>query len=215
MNFSRHFYAVAGIILVLSALSLGAGGKGATARTQPMQVVVTNSTANPVNTKAVGTTAVSGSVSVSGPVAVSGSVDIGNTQPIAVKNDDSDREPVNVSALMGQGAGTAGSNQVVYAVPAGKMFVLQAESFQGQVQAGQQISIGRLDLNPFGLVALNYDEKGSIGSSEWFGGVSNSIYYLSAGTIVSLAVSRSAADGNAEYRISLSGYLVPMPTVGP
>jgi len=215
MNFSRHFYAITGIIVILSALSLGAGGKRAATRSQPMQVNVVNSTTSPVNTKAIGTTAVSGTVGVSGTVAVSGSVNVGNTQPIAVKNDDSDREPVNVSALMSQGSGTAGSNQVVYTVPAGKMLVLQAESFQGQVQAGQQISIGRLDLNPFGLVALNYDEKGSIGSSEWFGGVSSATYYLSAGTIVSLAVSRSASDGNAEYRISLSGYLVPMPVAAP
>src|SRR5205085_2039419 len=77
MNFSRHFYAVAGIIVVLSALSLGAGGKGA-ARTNPMPVNVINSTLNPVNTKAVGTTAVSGSVAVSGAVDVSGTVNIGN-----------------------------------------------------------------------------------------------------------------------------------------
>jgi hypothetical protein len=215
MNYSRHLYAVGGILVLLTALSLGAGGKGA-ARTQPMPVNVINSTLNPVNTKAVGTTAVSGSVSVAGSVDVSGTVNIGNSQPIAVKNDDSDRTPVSVYEIMGQGSGTAGSFKVIYTVPAGKMLVLQTETFEGQLPGGQQIAIGRLDLNPIApLITLNYDWKGSISSTDFFQGVSSAVYYLGSGTVISLSVARSDASGNAEYKVGLSGYLVPMPVVGP
>jgi hypothetical protein len=203
MNFSRHFYAIVGIIVILSALSMGAGGKSA-ARTQPMPVNVINSTLNPVNTRAVGTTA------------VSGSVNINNSAPIAVQEDFSNRTPVGVLVTLNQADGVVFNTDDIYTVPAGKMLVIETESFEGQVPAGESIIRAKMQQSSVtSLMNLNFGYTGTINSLNIYEGETNGKYFVPAGTTIYVLVGRSGSDGNASYTASLSGYLVPMPSAGP
>ena len=209
MNFSRHFYAVAGIIVVLSAASLGAGGKTA-ARPQPMPVVVTNTIANPVNTKAVGTTAVSGSVNVAG------SVSINNSAPIDVNEAFSNRTPVNVTAELAVDPGSYGGHIPVYTVPAGKMLILQSEWLDARFFAGQYIESVSLDLEGAGtLMCLSYEDRGNIGPYHVYNGNTYATCYLPAGTTINLNGVRTASAEDCVFDVGISGYLVPMPVAGP
>jgi hypothetical protein len=202
MNFSRHFYAVAGIVVILSALSLGAGGKGA-ARSQPMQVNVTNSTLNPVNTKAVGTTAVSGSVSIN------------NSMPIEVHQGMSELTPVNEATSVSQEVGTVASGSTLYTVPEGKMLVMESESFTAELPVGEQLITAQLFIDgKLAVICLNAAVRGSSAFNTFYEGSTPSQYHFPSGTVLTLWCGRNDGTGSATYSAGFSGYLVPMPPTG-
>lgn len=198
MQFARHFYAIGGILVVLSAASLGAGGKVAS-KPIPMPVNVTNPTSNPVNTKAVGTTQVSGSVTVA------------NTGPISVQQDLTNLVPVGLTVDVHYDEGVVSSANTIYTVPAGKMLVLQAETMSAT-----------MDETSYVLEARLYREGTSadmpIPISNAFGpnetatsGAFDGTYYVPENTKIGATALRANGDGDALFHFGISGYLVPMP----
>src|SRR5947207_360444 len=69
MSISRHIYAITGLIVLLSALSLSSS-RAARLASPTQNVNVVNATSNPVPTSAQGTTQVAGTVAVSSLPAV-------------------------------------------------------------------------------------------------------------------------------------------------
>jgi hypothetical protein len=200
MQFARHFYAIAGILVVLSAASLGAGGK-ATSRPIPMPVNVTNPTSNPVNTRAVGTTQVSGSVTVA------------NTGPISVQQDFTNFVPVSAPAHLTLHDGDVATETTIYTVPAGKMLVVQTESMSAYMDADNYTMEAEL------LAAGDPTAHMPIPISNFFassqtttGGAVNGTYYVPENTNIFASAGRASGAGQAEYFFTMSGYLIPMPT---
>jgi len=93
MNASRHFYAIASLVTILTAVSVSSTHHTVAAGfANPAPVLVTNTSGSPVPTTAQGTTQVGGTVAVSNlpaTQAVSGSVAVNNfpsSQNVAVSN---------------------------------------------------------------------------------------------------------------------------------
>ena len=206
MQLSRHFYAIGGILVVLSAASLGAGGK-TVARTSPLQVVVTNTTSNPVNTKAVGTTQVSGSVSISGAVTLN------NTTPIVVHDDGGGRTPVmsTLHVIIQPTDFAVFTN--VYTVPQGYEFVLQTEAISGDLSPSDTLDRAQLFKNGTSYeIPISYSQTtNNPVFSRHYQGVSTGTYYFAQGEGVDVDLLRSDPTNSAAIDVMISGYLVPMP----
>jgi len=197
MQFARHFYAIAGILVVLSAASLGAGGRGAS-KSVPLPVVVTNPTSNPVNTKAVGTTQVAGTVNV------------GNT--VGVQQDFTNFVPVFATVKAHYNDGEASSETAIYTVPAGKMLVMQAETVRGSFSDSNDYLLGaELSINgPIRDIPIPISNFFSSTETDVSGSF-NGTYYMPENTTIYAVASRAAATGDVEFEFGMSGYLVPMP----
>lgn len=203
MQLSRHFYAIAGILVILTAASLGAGGQSL-AKTQPMQVFVTNSTSNPVNTKAVGTTQVSGTVTV------------GNSSPIVVHNDSDDRIPVRVEKNVSLDEGTSGIVSGMYQVPAGKMLVMETEALTTSLAVGDHLISAAFKVSgSFDFVPIKFSLDAATSTGNYYSGVSTGKYYFTEGTFLLYDVARSDSTNATNAQLEFSGYLVPMPASAP
>ena len=89
MNLSRHFYAVGGILTILTAASFGSMHYKTVAAAAPItSVLVTNSSSQPVPTTAQGTTQVAGTVGLSNgaSVAVNNALTLAGNTSVAVNN---------------------------------------------------------------------------------------------------------------------------------
>jgi len=161
-------------------------------------------------------TATPGTITVGATYKVAGSVNVNNSVPIAVREDISDRTPVGVLKTLNQADGVVFNTTDLYTVPAGKMLVIETESFEGQVPAGQVIIRAKLQQSSItSLMNLNFTYTGTISSLNIYQGETDAKYYVTEGTTIYMLVCRSDTDGNASYTASFSGYLVPVPSVGP
>jgi len=205
MELSRHFYAVGGILVVLSAASLGAGGRAS--RTQPMPVTVTNTTNNPVNTHAVGTTQVSGSVSISGAVTLN------NSSPIVVHDDGGGRTPIMVNQSVIIQPGDLGVFTDVYTVPQGYEFVLQTEAISGDLDSSDTLDRAQLFKAQSSYeIPVSYSQTtNNPVFVRHYQGSSTGTYYFAPGETVDVDLLRSDPTNSATVEVMISGYLVPAP----
>lgn len=192
MNFSRHFYAVAGILAILTALSAGSGRVSSSRVVdKPLPVAVTNTSANPVP--------ISGTVSITST----------NANPIIVK--DSGRTPFfyafEVSFSQGSRSGTGNGT---YTVPAGKTLVLTGEAVYASMVPGQNLV--SVDLRGFNTaLPLDFKHYGYNGTAEVWSGRSTGDVYIPAGSFISPAAFRDSLDSSGIVFVEMFGYLVDAP----
>ena len=130
MNTSRHLYAIAGLVGILTIGSL-ASSRGNTRVSGGAPVVVTNTTSNPIPTSAQGITQVSGNISVS------------NTAANAVFVRDGSGHTTffgQASTQFFDGSDTAESDSE-FTVPAGKQFIVQQVIATAQIGYGEKVTL--------------------------------------------------------------------------
>lgn len=206
MNLHRHFYPVAGIFAILTAASLGSGhAKTLAAASNPLNVVVTNSSSNPVPVAPQGTTNVA--------VTNQPTVNLANSasSPVPVQDVDiAARTPVTI--FMGVNLpenDTEDDGVVDYIVPSGKRLVVQtviSSTFQfpgGEklVEAGISQVFGVRRSIPVQDTGKDFD-----GFEHITGAFTGILYYDSGAQLRAYAV-RDKSTGEGQQDLILTGYL--------
>jgi hypothetical protein len=200
MQLSRHLYAICGLGIILTAITLGSNK--AILRTPAQNVLVTNS-AVPV---------------VLSPLA---SVQVSNKKadgPLNVRDVDTyARIPVE-----GYGSGTieeptTGTFVLLYTVPVGKRLIVQSLVFRADTPVGQEIAGGAVNcVNASGATDLlapfkiDVQPLNAAGTPFFFGTAQTPIFVGSGGTL-QVFVNRNGHDGNAGFFASFAGYLEDVP----
>jgi hypothetical protein len=214
MTITRHIYAIAGFVTLLSAAGLSTTHVAA-ARTQPMPVNVINSAANPVPTVAQGTTNIAGTVAVSSLPAVqltASNVGITNglTNPVPVHVVDSTvtTQLVKTGSVDIQNGFLLGSIDL-YTVPAGKQVVVTDVFVNATVPDGQFVALASINSNgvqPFGFT-MSCPFLGSVSGSSFYNGNMNGCHIVfPAGTHIGFTFERSDLPGTATFFGGFSAY---------
>ena len=205
----RHIYAIAGILVILTAASIGSTHAKHVAASNPLQVFVTNSTGSPVPVAPQGTTSISGAVTISNQPTVSLSNNA--TNPVPVRDVDVEaRTPVTI--FMGVELpenDTDDDGPVDYVVPTGKRLVVQtviSNTFQfpgGEklVEAGISQVYGARRSIPVQDTGKDFD-----GFEHIVGTFTGIIYYDSGAQLRAYAV-RDKSTGEGLQDLILTGYL--------
>ena len=196
MNFSRHLWAIAAILAVLTAVSVSSTHSKTLAKTSPLQVFVTNSTSNPVPTAAQGTTQVAGSVAVNNAV----------NNPVHV-HEVAVRTPVSILTQTDFNGGDVGISDIMYTVPTGKLLVIENEYFTSDLPNGQKILDAHIQGNVNGP-QINFTFKGTDGPFDVFSGQSSGTIYVAGGSSVYGSLSRDSSTGLGPGFVGFEGYLV-------
>jgi len=226
MTLTRHFYAVASMVALMSALSLSTGRVGKAAPPpNPLNVFVTNSAAAPVPTKAQGTTQVAGTVALDGnaSVAINGtptvnlsngtSVGISGTPNVTIANT---RTSICQTDFLDSADGNQFGNQAqdaAYVVPSGKRLIIRDVSATASLPTGERI---------VQFLMQKSIESATIGGMPFeFQGVNQGLDYeaahistelaYDAGESVQMSFRRSTTSGRAFAFCSWSGYLEDVP----
>ena len=235
MKLAHHFYAVLGLVTLLSAVSLSSSGFGSTSN--PLAVRVTNIAADAVPTAAQGTTQVGGTVAgsslpavqiasgqtvgISGTPSVNvstlpavqldGSASVGinntNSNPVPVTVAVSARQPVLVNTALRIEDGVAeGSVLGAYTVPAGKRLVIQYIFGQASLPDGQRLSLGTINIFP-----VHFTDSGMFLGELISDATIQVNYTLLADTRLDFPAFRSGSSGIGRVFMGFSGYLEDAP----
>jgi hypothetical protein len=223
MNVSRHLYAIAGLATVLTAASFGSPHTRAVALRAPTSnVVVTNTSGNPVPTSAQGTTQVAGTVAISGTP----SVQLSGVPSVTITNDSSSplpvtsvdvaaRTPVDAFNTLTYPDGQIGGGNRVYQVPFGKRLVLQSLSIWATLGSGEglaQCTLDRSDdVNPMSFPVFMQHQGKDFGGNEHFVGSITGPIYFNGGASVSGSYLRDSGVGTITVNLSMTGYLENAP----
>lgn len=209
MSICRHLYAIAAIGAVLTAASFGTGhAKAAPPNSSSSNVIVTNTTAQPVPTAPQGTTQVAGTVGLSNGTAVGINNNSANPVPVIDVASDLTKTPVGTEEGFDV-TGNSGATRQLFTVPAGKLLVIQTEYVFATLPTGQNLLGAQLDMVNSGLgVMLNFEARGDNGIDACFSGQSNGIIYVKAGDTVNASCGRSLGAGTASFDVGFQGYLV-------
>jgi hypothetical protein len=218
MEFSRHAYAVLGIGLVLTAVSLSNSTARKVAVTDKVDpVFVTNGASNPIP--------IQGGVTVNSIPAVQVSslpaVQLGADNQIKVSNDASSPVPVSNAREASRvpmtlhNAGNIPENTVgsstsqIYTVPAGKRLIIQSVFLSGSTHQGQLLLAGQLEMgsNLIIDVPIVMTNEGVLGDRAYFGGVVQGPFYVQAGDSVWIDLDRQGLSGVAFFESGFSGYI--------
>lgn len=231
MKFSRHLYAILGLVTILSALGMSAGRATFAPPAGTQDVKVTNTAANPVPTMSMGGTV---AVSTIPPVTVSGTpnVNVANTPNVnlangaTVKVNNSSNSPIPVTVVTGGGSarqfiskmtnaylepGFGNNYTQMYTVPAGKRLLIKDLHVHGETPVGQTI-IG-IEFSDQGnghywqfAVPTSYQGTFS-GTTSNTGMATNCTLELYEGDVLQVSCTRSATTGTAGYWVGFTGYL--------
>ena len=195
------------ILAVTVAFLLGGvlfGGPGAQAASALLSVFVTNDTAHPVPTRAIGTTAVSGSVNVGNLPAtqpVSGTVEVADS-----------REPFETRIDLEASGATVSTGS--FSVPAGKRLVVEFVSAAVNVPNGQTPLVS---LNAStGAVGFRVpvELQGVGNGNAFYGGALQVLDFAAPGSFYTASLERQLPAGGLPTGdgggfIYVSGYLIP------
>jgi hypothetical protein len=216
----RATWRIGGGMLVLAAACVWAPLAAAQVTRQPRKVEVVNTSASPVPTVAVGTTAVTGIVTIdnasSSPVPVSGGVTVANPEsspiPALVVNDRA-VTPWHRRVQIDLPDGTRNS-LTAFSVPTGQRLVAEDVSISCFVPATQHIVHVRID---YGLASvppslfLPVADQGQLDAQHFFMGNQHTHLYFEGGTTLLARAFRDDTVGTAGCVMTVSGYLVSMP----
>jgi len=166
-------------------------------------VRVINTTLEPVPTAAQGTTTIAGNVNVANSTA--------NPVPVSFTSDPF--QPFQGAAGTTE-TGTNVSTVNVATVPAGKRLVIEFVSMTGQVPAGQHVEIMEITTSS-GIGGVSHAfvihaQPDAVSGDALFRANQSLKLYANAGTQVSALFRRSSTLGQANYHLTISGYLVDM-----
>jgi len=222
MTLTRHFYAILGLVTVLSAISLSSGHLGGTvARSQPMNVLVVNGSSQKV--PITGTVGVSGTVAVSSLPAVqldSGAtvgINSSTVNPVIVQDKSSAGHTEISSEYIGNiPDGQATGNQTFYTVPDGKRLVLKDISINISHNADSAMTdmmlIGTGTDNGLHIMLppTTYATD-MFGQASTVSVLTNGSWVFSPDTPINVLIGRTDATHGATYVISYDGYLEDAP----
>ena len=191
----RHIYAIAGILVVLTAASIGST-HAKSAASSALQVVVTNPSTNPV------------------PVVTRGPVSLANDQnnPLPVRDVDAiSRTPVRFAAGVGWADGTTSAvGNDSYTVPSGKTLVVQSIIADSYRFPGGEILCEMGLAEKFGIdfsIPVQDQGKDADGFEHFTGNFIGTLYFPS-GTILAAYGTRNDGTNEAGANIIVTGYLV-------
>ena len=217
----RHLYAIAAILAVLTAASIGTTHAKRIAANNPLQVFVTNSTTSAVPVAPQGTTTVSGTVNLANGAAVAISneptVNLSNdaNNPVPVRDVDvASRTPITLHNAITMDDGTPNAaGDDMYVVPAGKRLVVQnvfVSTFEFPV--GEQLTqAGILQEGGLTFSIPTQDQGEDTENNEHVNGYFTGAIYFSAGAVLTDYASRSSKTGSADIGVMISGYLENAP----
>jgi hypothetical protein len=209
-----YLVSLAAVAIVVQVLAFGDAGR-AIAQTFT-EVIVKNTTSNPVPVRAVGTTAVNVNNAATAPVW--SRVNNPASAPVWVRDVNEARQPYHAHFQFTINPESYGwSGVTALTVPNGKRFVLEYASFRMTVPQGQSSQDGptiqvtnRGQSVEYHLPPATY--SGSLLDSSYIYVSSNPVaLYADPGTPVGVGASRSGLSGTAYVKVSLSGYLVNVP----
>lgn len=196
MQLSRHFYAIGGLAVLLTALSVGSS-KPTVAKAPPTSVLVTNSSL---------------------PVTVSASsaaLKIGNSKsdPIPVRDVDvASRVHVQGYANAAFSDGQGNADVVMYSVPVGKRLVIEGMTMRASIPTGQAVW-GMAISGPY-YVEVKPQGTNILGQ-ETFVGTLQAPLQFAGPTIVEVFVQRNVTSGEGSAFVTYTGYLVNEPVPAP
>lgn len=203
-------------IIIFIATTLGSNGAVRTLAQTVSNVVVKNTTTNPVPVKAVGTTIVSVNNPATAPVWVRATNPA--TAPVWVRDVDGARQPFQAQYDFEINEGSYGwGGLAALTVPARKRLVLEYVSFRLTIPQGQNPQDGpTIEVTNGGKFVQYWLEPptyaGTLGGSTYVYVSSQPVtLYGDPGTTIGVGAGRSALTGTARVRVSLSGYLVNVP----
>lgn len=206
MNISRHAYAIAAILAVLTAASVSSTHSKTLAKTSPLQVFVMNGTGNPVPTAAQGTTQIAGTVGLSNGASVA--VNNAANNPIPVHDaSNGGKAPFDAAITLSYGPGDDFLFATLYTVPTGKMLVVTGETVQAVFPVGQKLLGADISGPTFGQY-LNFEDRGDDGVHEFINGGTSAGIYLGAGETATATATRNSTSGSGFCFIAIHGYLV-------
>jgi hypothetical protein len=221
MNISRHMYAIAGFVLLLTAASLATSRGHAAAAAGTAPVTVMNTAVNPVPITGSVTASVSGTIAAtqSGDwnVGQSGTWNVGVPDPVTVQtgttplavtdSSTTSRTPTEIDLSAGFSNGDSmASPLATYTVPSGKRLVLEYVSAFSGIQPGQHLL--ECDLN--NLLFIPFIDGGSDSATEYFSFSQTVKFAFNAGTVISIDATRSGTSNGGLVQVHGFGYLEPM-----
>jgi hypothetical protein len=232
MTVTRHLYAILGLVTVLSAVSLSAGHAARTPATQ--NVLVTNTSGNPVQTNVVSLPAVqiaSGqTVGISGTpnvnVGTLPAVQFASGAAVAVNNASNNPVPIRDTAVISRTAlslsayvpfATSEIDQEtnLYLVPINKRLVIREVSVQITVPEGQEIGWVEIsgDSNErFVRLQVPVTAQGlTFGVQHFVGSLTGCTWSFDEGSLVHMDMYRSSTAGAAAFQYAITGYLEDAP----
>ena len=230
MKSIKGYFLAAGFVVLAGSLVLSSAyTSNAAPPANAQDVRVVNTSANPVPTQALGTTAIAGNVSVTNTptvlaqqnglwnVSISGtpSVEVGNpaNAPVFVRNvDNPARHAFQGSVTFDIPDNFIGVCPTLATVPIGKRMVIQYVTARVTLPGGEKIDEIRLRTTVNGVEAfhdLNVEPTGVLNRFR----VAQSVQvYADPSALVELCVSRDLAAGLAPVNsATISGYLIDMP----
>jgi hypothetical protein len=186
-------------------------GWGSAMAAQITNVLVSNTSANPVPVQAVGTL----------PVHEQGTANVAVSGVVATKASDNPAiQPAEETELFTVGLGATGGGGTVYTVPTGKRLVIETATVIAQLPAGQRASTNLLinlagatgKTGPgVGVFEIPMSESFDNGTVAICAGSLGSHMYADAGTTVDVSVDRSDGTGSGTFTVAIAGYLVNTP----
>jgi hypothetical protein len=187
-------------IVLFIATTLASNGTVRTVAQTVSEVIVKNTTSNPVPVKAVGTT----SVKVTNPV----------TAPVWTRDVNEARQPVQHTCSLNLNPGTRFGECELYTVPAGKRLVIEYVSGDGYVPVDQHLVAVRVYTTVgFSTIshAVNPKWQGHAAPYSYYTVGELTRIYADAGFKITVQALRSDPDQWGIWSASLSGYLVNVP----
>ena len=217
---SRHFYAIAGLVAVLSAISFSSTHAHKVAASGTAPVLVMNTTSSPVPTVAQGTTTIAGSVSVDNTASSPVPVSVQGTASVEVSNGVNAPIPVHIvreQRVEGSNSadindGDLGANVPLTSVPLGKSLIITDISVHVSTGSGQHIP----SVHVFGLgngdtfqhfITLFATGPDSSGGDNFSGSLDGTALKFDGNSNVFVSVIRSDSSGGATVIVTYAGYL--------
>jgi len=200
MQLSRHLYAICGLGLILTAVTLGSSK--AAMRSSTQNVLVTNSSV-PVTLSNTASVQVSNKVA-DGPLLVR-DVDVYARTPVEGFQQSTMQENTDFDSV------------TLYTVPVGKRLVVQHLSLGAESPSGQQFYAAfaeSLDVNDVSEMRCFFkiDTQGASGfGTTFFQGTVEAPIYVNAGHRLKVSAIRNASTGSAIFTASFAGYLEALP----
>jgi hypothetical protein len=223
-------------VVTIVLLLTGWGSAVASNAAATLNVLVANTSANPVPVQATGTLPVheqgTANVNVTNTVPVSGSVGITGTPSVSLSGtptvkttavDNPAFQPVEVEGSVVDGSDTTIADKAIYTVPAGKELVIQQVQMQSVLPSGEHViesSIATVNSTQLGrptfyrwIVPETTAVVDTFGT-DWIGAIQTTLY-ADPGTNVAMRCRRSDTTGTSNgvsVTCDFSGYLVSLPS---
>ena len=209
MNISRHAYAITGILIVLTAANAGSY-HAKKAAMSPLQVVVTNTSSNPVPTSISNIARVFVENTATTPVPTSGTVALTNTSTNPVPIVSPAPQPFNQEVELDMTQGTTQSSMLAFTVPTGKTLVLTNEYLHANTPKGEVLIHVLINFNAQ-YVPIDVSDSVTDGIDQYFTGRAYGQIYIPGGSQVGIAAGRYDDTGSAAIRVGFDGYLIDTP----